>query len=270
MTYLPTSGTRQRVRLVPCAVSYFSEYDSRELSMPLSNQTNDGVGNLILAALPRKDYRRLASHLEHIPLAFNEVLYNPGDTIQYVYFPEGALVCLLSNVEGHGSLEVGMVGKEGMVAISVFLGVKTSPNRALVQGKGSAFRMSAAVLRREANSTGSLQALLRRHTHALLTQVSQTAACNHFHQVEGRLARWLLMTQDRIRSDEFRLTQEFLSSMLGVRREGITNGARELQRNRLIAYSRGRIRILDRAGLEAAACSCYKVIKAESDSFLGL
>jgi CRP-like cAMP-binding protein len=157
-----------------------------------------------------------------------------------------------------------------MVGIPVFLGVKTSPNRAVVQREGSALRLKAAALRKEVSANSSLQYLLGRHTHSLLTQISQSAACSRFHMVEARLARWLLMTHDRIGSDEFQLTQEFLSSMLGVRREGITNGASALQRNKLIAYSRGRIRILDRKGLEATACKCYKIIKSEYDSFPGV
>ena len=157
-----------------------------------------------------------------------------------------------------------------MVGISVLLGVKTSPNRVLVQGEGSAMRMKAAALRKAMNGDGSLQKLLRRSTHALMSQISQSAACNRFHTVEARLARWLLMTHDRTRADKFQLTQQFLSDMLGVRRVGVTNSATALQKNKLITYSRGHITVLNRAGLEAASCKCYSIIKAEYDSFLSV
>jgi CRP-like cAMP-binding protein len=238
--------------------------------MTFSNQPRARIENRLLAALPKKNYDRLVPHLQHVHLAFAEVLYEHGDKIQYVYFPNDSIVSLLSTVEDRSTLEVGIIGNEGMVGVSVLLGVKTSPNRAIVQGEGSAMRMKAAALRKEVSADGSLHRLLHRNIHALMTQISQSAACNRFHQVEARLARWLLMTHDRIRSDEFRLTQGFLSDMLGVRREGVTNAARTLQRNKLITYSRGHITVLNRAGLEAAACKCYRIIKAEYDSFLGL
>jgi CRP-like cAMP-binding protein len=238
--------------------------------MPFSNGPGTRIENRLLAALPRKDYNRLVPHLEHVPLPFAEVLYEPGDTIQYVYFPNDSIVSLLSTVEDRSTLEVGIIGNEGMVGISVLLGVKTSPNRAIVQGEGSAMRMKAATLLKEVSADGSLQRLLHRNTHALMIQISQSAACNRFHQVEARLARWLLMTHDRIGSDEFRLTHKFLSDMLGVRREGVTNAATVLQRNKLMTYSRGHITILNRAGLEAATCKCYSIIKSEYDSFLSV
>jgi CRP-like cAMP-binding protein len=238
--------------------------------MTVSNNLGTRIENRLLAALPRKVYNRLVAHLETVTLPFAEVLYEPGDAIRYVYFPNDSIVSLLSTVEDRSTLEIGIIGNEGMVGISVLLGVKTSPNRALVQGEGSAMRMKAATLRKEVNGDGFLQKLLHRHTHALMTQIAQSAACNRFHQVEARLARWLLMMHDRIGQDEFRLTQQFLSDMLGVRREGVTYAARSLQSNRLITYSRGHITILNRAGLEAAACKCYSIIKAEYDSFLAV
>jgi CRP-like cAMP-binding protein len=237
--------------------------------MTVPNQPRTRIENRILAALPTKEYNRLVAQMERVPLPFAEVLYEPGDTIQHVYFPNDSIVSLLSTVEDRSTLEVGIIGNEGLVGLSILLGVKTSPNRALVQGEGSAMRMKAAALRKETSGDGSLQRLLHRHTHALMTQIAQSAACNRFHKVEARLARWLLMMHDRIGSDEFRLTQLFLSDMLGVRRVGVTNAATVLQRNRLITYSRGHITILNRAGLEAAACKCYSIIKAEYDSFLG-
>lgn len=238
--------------------------------MTFSDNTAARIENRLLAALPKKDYKHLVAHLQRIRLDFAEVLYEPGDTIEHIYFPNDAIVSLLSTVEDRSTLEVGIIGNEGMVGISLMLGVKTSPNRALVQGEGSAMRMKAAAFRKEISALGSLQRLLYRHTHALMTQISQSAVCNRFHTVEARLARWLLMTHDRIGSDEFRLTQQFLSDMLGVRRAGVTHAATVLQRNKLITYSRGHITILNRAGMEAAACKCYSIIKAEYDSFLGL
>lgn len=238
--------------------------------MTVPNQPRTRIENRLLAALPTKDYKRLVAQMERVQLPFAEVLYEPGDMIEHVYFPNDSIVSLLSTVEDRSTLEVGIIGNEGMVGISVLLGVKTSPNRALVQGEGSAMKMKAAALRKETSADGSLQRLLNLNTHALMTQIAQSAACNRFHVVDARLARWLLMTHDRIGSDEFRLTQLFLSDMLGVRREGVTNAATVLQRNKLITYSRGHITILNRAGLEAAACKCYSIIKAEYDGFLGV
>jgi CRP-like cAMP-binding protein len=237
--------------------------------MTLSKVPRARIENRLLAALPRKDYNRLVAQMARVPLPFAAVLYEPGDTIDYIYFPNHSVVSLLSTVEDRSTLEVGIIGNEGMVGLSVMLGVKTSPQRALVQGEGSAMRMKVAAFRKEVSGDGALQKLLYRHIHALMTQIAQSAACNRFHQVEARLARWLLMMHDRIGSDEFRLTQQFLSDMLGVRREGVTFAARSLQKNRLISYSRGHLTILNRAGLEAAACKCYRIIKAEYDSFLG-
>lgn len=228
-----------------------------------------GIENRLLATLPKKEYKRLIAHMERVPLPFAVVLYEPGDAIEYVYFPNDGIVSLLSTVEDRSTLEIGVIGNEGMVGISVLLGVNISPTRALVQGEGSAMRMKAVALRKEMSGDGSLRRLLYRSTHALITQISQSAACNRFHTVEARLARWLLMTHDRMGTAEFRLTQQFLSDMLGVRRVGVTNAATALQRNKLITYSRGHITVLNRAGLESAACKCYSIIKAEYDSFLG-
>jgi CRP-like cAMP-binding protein len=234
--------------------------------MPLSEKINPPIANRLLSALPRKEYRRLLPELEQVAMPFAEVIYEPGDLIRHVYFPNDSLVSLLSVVAERSTLEVGIVGNEGMAGIAAFLGVGRSTSRALVQGAGTAMRMKASTLRKEAERAGSLRRLLQLYTHSLLTQVSQTAACNRFHQVGARLARWLLMTHDRLRSDEFRLTQEFMSNMLGVRREGVNKAAGALQRDKLISYSRGHIRVLDRAGLEAVSCECYRVVKEESAS----
>ena len=188
--------------------------------MSMSNDPRPRIENRLLAALPGKDYNRLVAQMERVALPFAAVLYEPGDLIEYVYFPNAGIVSLLSTVEDRSTLEVGIIGNEGIVGISVMLGVMTSPNRALVQGEGSAMRIKAAAFRKAVRADSTLQKLLFRHTHALMTQISQSAACIRFHQVEARLARWLLMTHDRMGADKFQLTQQFLSDMLGVRREG--------------------------------------------------
>jgi CRP-like cAMP-binding protein len=219
------------------------------------------IPNSLLAALPRRSYLRLLPALTSVDLIFGDVLYEAGETIREVYFPSQSLVSLLTLVEGHLGLEVGLVGREGMVGIPLALGVDVSPVRALVQGGGPALRMSAARFRAELKSSPPLQRELHRYVHTMIAQISQTAGCNRFHVVEARLARWLLMTRDRVRSARFRMTHEFLSHMLGVRRVGVTEAASALQRRRLIEYSRGNISILDEPGLEAACCSCYQAVK---------
>jgi len=224
------------------------------------------VANSLLAALPQREYRHLLEDLEKVALTYGEVLYEPGDQIKYVYFPNDSLVSLLTLVDQHQALEVGLVGREGMVGIPLTLEIATSPVRALVQGTGTAMRIKAAPFLRELRQSHALQRELHRYTYSLMTQITQTAACNRFHVVEARLARWLLMTQDRMRSGSFRLTQDFLAQMLGVRRVGVTKAARMLQQNKLIGYSRGNIRILDRDGLEAACCSCYEIVKDMHDA----
>jgi CRP-like cAMP-binding protein len=231
--------------------------------MSKSRKTPEPVANRLLAALSGKEYQRLQPHLEQVTLSFGEILYEPGEIIQYVYFPNHGIVSLLSMVEERSTLEVGIVGNEGMVGVPVFLGTAASLNRALVQGAGTALRMKADAMRKHVGYKGPLPDLLRHYVHSLLAQISQTAACNRFHTVEVRLARWLLLTHDRLQSNEFRLTQQFLSDMLGVRREGVTNAARTLQRGKLISYVRGQITILNRAGLEAASCKCYEIVKLD-------
>jgi CRP-like cAMP-binding protein len=223
------------------------------------------IDNSLLAAVPRKEYLRLAAELEPVSLTFGEVLYEPGQTIRHVYFPHQSLISLLTLADGHLALEVGLIGREGMVGIPLVLGHTTSSVRALVQGSGTASRMATAVFLREFRQSASLKKELYRYTHSLMAQISQTAACNRFHVVEERLARWLLMTHDRVKSDCFRMTHEFLGHMLGVRRVGVTTAAHSLQQRKLIGYSRGDITILDRGGLEAAACACYAVVKDMHD-----
>lgn len=226
------------------------------------------VKNRLLAALPRKEYQHLLPELEQVTLTFGDILFDSGDTIRHVYFPNDSIISLLSSVEDRAMLEVGIVGNEGMAGLAVFMGVNKSRNRGLVQGAGTAMRMKAATLRKEVNNGSALHNLLHLYTHSLLTQISQSAACNRFHLINARLARWLLMTHDRVEGDEFRLTQEFISFMLGVRREQVTLAASSLQKQKLISYSRGQIKILNRAGLEAVTCKCYRLVKEEYDNFL--
>ena len=235
--------------------------------MPVANRVT--VANSLLAALPRSKYLRLLVGLEPVTLTFGEVLYEPGEPIRHIYFPNDSLVSLLTLADGHLPLEVGLVGREGMVGIPLALGIDVSSVRALVQGAGTAMRITTARFRKEFRQSLPLQRELHRYTHELMVQVTQTAACNRFHVVEARLARWLLMTRDRVQSDQFRLTQEFLAHMQGVRRVGVTQAAGALQQRKLITYSRGNIRILDRKGLEAASCRCYQIVKDAHDRVKG-
>lgn len=238
--------------------------------MQVLKNGNDGSPqiNRLLATLSKKEYGLLLPKLKTVSLVLGEALYEPGDVIKYVYFPNDSIISLISKLSETSWLEVGMVGNEGMAGLSVFMGVNSSPTRALVQGSGTAMRMSSAAVRSEANRLGSLHRILHRYSHSLLTQVCQSAVCNRFHLVDARLARWLLMTNDRLGVKEFPLTQEFLSSMLGVRREGVCKAAGALQAAKLIRYSRGLITLLSRPGLEAKSCHCYAIIKAESDAYL--
>jgi CRP-like cAMP-binding protein len=221
------------------------------------------IENGLLAAVPRNACRGLLAGLEPVTLTFGDVLYEPGDTIRHVYFPGSSVVSLLTLADGHLALEVGLIGREGMVGVPLVLGHNDSSVRALVQGTGSAMRMASALFRKEFQRQPPLQKAIYRYVHSLMAQISQTAACNRFHVVEARLARWLLMTHDRVQSDQFHMTQEFLGHMLGVRRVGVTRAAQALQKNKLISYNRGNIIVLDRPGLEAAACQCYSIVKME-------
>jgi CRP-like cAMP-binding protein len=218
--------------------------------------------NRILEGLPPRDFRRLAGQLVPVNLRFGQVLYEPGKAIGYVYFPIDCLVSLLTAVDKHRTLEVGMVGNEGMAGMPFILGVGISGVRALVQGAGRALRMAAAPFRIEFNRNATLQHALYRYTYALMAQISQTAACNRFHETEARLARWLLMTSDRVGTQHFALTQEFLAHMLGLRRVGVTEAASALKVRKLIDYTRGKLKILDVAGLRLASCSCYQIVNA--------
>jgi CRP-like cAMP-binding protein len=233
-----------------------------------SSGNGDSNVNRLLATLTTKEYKRLLPKLKTVSLVLGEVLYEPGAVIKYVYFPNDSIISLIAKLSETSLLEVGMVGNEGMAGLAVFMGVNSSSTRALVQGAGTAMRMSSAAVRTEASQLGNFHHLLHRYSHSLLTQVSQSSACNRFHFVDARLARWLLMTKDRLGVEEFPLTQEFLSNMLGVRREGVSKAAGALQSGKLIRYSRGVITILNRRGLEAKSCKCYAIIKAETDAYL--
>ena len=227
------------------------------------------VGNWLLDGLPKDEYQRLRGDLEPVTFALGEVVYESGGRMSYVYFPTTSHISLLYTMLNGTTAEMGLVGNEGVVGIALFMGGDTTPNRAMVQGAGDAFRMKAKSMLREFKRGGDFQHLLLRYTQALITQISQTAVCNRLHSVEQRLCRWLLMTHDRTHSDELQMTQEFISNMLGVRREGVTHAAHNLQTLHLISYVRGRIKILDRKGLEAHACECYAVVKEEHDRLLG-
>ena len=225
--------------------------------------------NRLLAALPAEEYKRLLPKLEEISLVYAETIYEPGDIIRHVYFPNSGVVSLLMRVAEGEVLEVGVVGNEGLVGLPVFLGVETSSNRVIVQGDGTASRIKTQdFLKVCGGRGGSLPKLLQRYTHALLMQVSQTAVCTRFHLIEARLICLLLIMHDRMKTDKFRITQEILSTMLGVRREAVNKSATNLQQNNLISYSRGNISILNRAGLEAAACRCYFAVKEEYKKLL--
>src|ERR1700688_2727107 len=218
--------------------------------------------NRILGSLPPREFRRLSDQLVPVDLKFGQVLYEPGKAIKFVYFPIDCLVSLLTAVDKRRTLEVGMVGNEGMAGMPFILGVGVSGVRALVQGAGRAMRMAAAPFRIEFDRNPALQQALYRYTYALMAQISQTAACNRFHETEARLARWLLMTSDRVGSEDFALTQEFLAHMLGLRRVGVTEAASALKARKLIDYTRGKLKILDVADLRQASCSCYQIVNA--------
>jgi CRP-like cAMP-binding protein len=219
------------------------------------------IPNRVLAALPRMDYLKLLPFLEPVELALGEILYESHSQIQYVYFPNDCFVSMLTTVDVGRAVEVGLIGPEGMIGIPMALGVAVSPFRAMVQGAGTAMRMRTSVFRRKFHTSPVLQRELFLFTHLLMIQIAQTAACNRFHVVTQRMARWILMTRDRVQSKEFRITQEFLALMLGVRRVGVSAAMRSLRDRELVTYRRGTVTILDRDGLEASACVCYRTVK---------
>jgi CRP-like cAMP-binding protein len=224
--------------------------------------------NHILAAFPSAEYQRLLPHLELIPMPLGEVLYESGGRLQHVYFPTTSIVSLQFVLEDGASAEIAVVGNEGILGISLFMGGDTTPSRAVVRSAGYGYRLKSQLLQAEFNRAGPVMRLLLRYTQALITQMTQTAVCNRHHSVEQQLCRALLLTLDRLSSESLVMTQELIASMLGVRREGVTEAAGNLQRAGLIRYSRGRIDILDRPGLEKAVCECYAVVKVEFQRLL--
>ena len=224
--------------------------------------------NKLLAALPTKEAARLVPYLEPVSLDSEETLYEPDGLIRHVYFPTSGLISLLLVLDDGSAAEVGRVGDEGMVGLPLFLGVERSHTRAFVQIPGEALRMKAQVFRQQARQGGLLVNLLLRYTQALLRHSERLTACNTWHPIEQRLCRWLLITHDRVQADQFEITQEFLSQMLGVHRKSVTIAASNLQRAGLICYSRGKLTVLDREGLEAASCECYRAIRRQFDQLL--
>jgi CRP-like cAMP-binding protein len=219
--------------------------------------------NHLLAALPAADFARLSPHLELIPMLLGETLYESGGELRHVYFPTTAIVSLLYTMESGASAEIAGVGNEGVLGIALFMGGDTTPGSAVVQTAGHGYRLQGKLLKEEFNRAGLMQRLLLRYTQALLTQMCQTAACNRHHSIDQQLCRWLLLTLDRLPSNELIMTQELVAGALGVRREGITEAAGKLQRAGFIRYRRGHIAVLERAGLEAGACECYAVVRKE-------
>jgi CRP-like cAMP-binding protein len=228
----------------------------------------DSGKNYLLTALTADVFSRLNPHLELVSMPLGSPIYESGGRLQHVYFPTNSIVSLLYVLESGASAEIAVVGNEGVVGISLFMGGDTTPSRAIVQSAGEGYRLKAAILKSEFQRGGQLMHLLLRYTQALITQMCQTAVCNRHHSVEQQLCRWLLLSLDRLSSNELVMTQELLANMLGVRREGVTEAAGNLQRSGLIRYSRGRITVLDRPGLERSACECYAVVKKEFDRLL--
>ena len=221
--------------------------------------------NQLLAAMPAAEWQRLASEIEEVDLVLGQALYEPGVTLSYAYFPVTAIVSLLYVLENGSSAEIAVVGNEGLIGISLFMGGESTPSRAVVQSAGKGYRLPAQALKDEFNRGGVVLHLLLRYTQALITQMSQTAVCNRHHSLDQQLCRWLLLSLDRLEGSELVMTQELISNMLGVRREGVTEAALQLQAAGLIRYSRGRISVLDRPGIEKRSCECYRVVKKEYD-----
>lgn len=236
--------------------------------MPSPREPGTAFSNRLLTALPSAEYERLAPHLELARLTPGKILYHAGDVVRHAYFPKGGMICLLSTTEDGRTIEVGMIGSEGMAGIPIILRSGVAPYQVMVQLAGNALRISGNALREEFNRGGRLQDLLLRYTHTLLTQIAQSAACNSFHTVEQRLCRWLLVSRDRVQTETVHLTQEFLAHMLGVQRTSVTAVASALQREGLIRYGRGKVTILDRRGLEVASCECYRHVREGISQFL--
>ncbi len=224
--------------------------------------------NHVLAVVPADDWKRLAEHLEPVTWSLGQVLYESGATMQHMYFPTTAIISLLYVMENGSSAEIAVVGNEGLVGVSLFMGGESTPSRAVVQSAGLGFRIEAKIMKDEFNKAGPVMHVLLRYTQALITQMAQTAVCNRHHSLDQQLCRWLLLSLDRLRGPELLMTQELIANMLGVRREGVTEAAMQLQAAGIIQYSRGRITVLDRPALERRTCECYAVVKKEYDRLL--
>ena len=230
--------------------------------------SSESIKNHLLAALPHAESQRWLPFLESVDLPLGQVLYESGITLTHVYFPTTAIISLLYVMENGASAELAVVGNEGIVGISLFMGGESTSSRAVVQSAGKGFRLKAQMLKEEFNRAGAVLHLLLRYTQALITQMSQTAVCNRHHSLDQQLCRWLLLSLDRLEGNQLVMTQELIANMLGVRREGVTEGALKLQHAGLIQYARGHIMVLDRAALERRSCECYAVVKKEYDRLL--
>jgi CRP-like cAMP-binding protein len=230
--------------------------------------SHDRSKNHLLAALPEEEWQRWFPHLQGVEMPLGQVLYESGDTLTHVYFPTTSIVSLLYVMKNGASAEIAVVGNEGIVGISLFMGGESTPSRAVVQSAGTGIRLKTQFMKDEFDRAGAVLHLLLRYTQALITQMAQTAVCNRHHTLDQQLCRWLLLSLDRLQGDELVMTQELIANMLGVRREGVTEGALKLQKGGLIRYARGRIVVLDRKGIEKRTCECYAVVKREYDRLL--
>jgi CRP-like cAMP-binding protein len=237
--------------------------------MPVITDTNDVVKNFLLAALPKNDFERVLTMLKPVFFKLGDVLYESGEKLEQVYFPTTAIVSLLYIMENGATAEIGVVGNDGVLGVSLFMGGETTTSRAIIQSAGNVYRMKAQDLKAEFALGGIFQKLLLRYTQALMTQISQTAVCNRLHSVEQQLCRWLLLSHDRLDSDTLVMTHDLISNMLGVRREGVTLASKKLQKRKLITNVRGTMVVIDRQGLETAVCECYKVVNDEYNRLLG-
>lgn len=237
--------------------------------MPVSANSNDALKNYLLGSLPAEEFARLKSKLDCVPFKLGDVLYESGDKMDYAYFPTTAIISMLYIMENGATAEIGVVGNDGLIGNALFMGGDTTTSRAIVQSAGNAFRMKAKDIKTEFALGGAFQKMMLRFTQALMTQISQTAVCNRLHPVEQQLCRWLLLSHDRLDSDNLVMTHDLISNMLGVRREGVTLAAQKLARKKLIKNVRGTITVIDREGLEEAVCECYEVVNNEYNRLLG-
>ena len=241
---------------------------SREMPKAKSSLKSNSKRNHLLAALSAAEFKHIGPHLEEVDMPLGHVVYESGRLLEYVYFPIDCIVSLLYVLENGASAEIAVVGNEGVVGVSLFMGGETTPSRAVVQSAGNAFRMSGAVMKQEFTRGRTMQHLMLRYTQALITQMAQTAVCNRHHSVDQQLCRWLLLSIDRLAAPELTMTQELIANMLGVRREGVTEAAGKLQKAGVISYRRGHIKVLNRPKLEGMSCECYEVVRRESARLL--